>query len=237
MVGRLRPIHGTENAEAFMPYIPDNSIVSMEQAERRLLETDLIPSLQPLRTNANEIFHKLRKRSIANLGALRAELKTKAKIKKLAADSSIDEALLVLLNREIGGWIPKVREIDEFTWIETKDLEALKKAGVRSSADAYSLLDDENTLAVLRASGLEAGTIEEVARISRLLRVRWISPAFGKVIDELGYDVAGLRGADAARLTQAIDELNKRKSYYKGKVGERDIRRLIHEAGYVEQST
>jgi hypothetical protein len=43
-----------------------------------------------------------------------------------------------------------------------------------------------------------------------------------------------IKEANPGKLCIEIDQLNSSRNYYKGKIGERDIRRMIHEAGYVK---
>lgn len=82
-----------------MRYIPDDSSVTIDQVKKRLLETDLIPSMEPLKANLDALFLKLEAGDIANLKDLRSALGTKGKLRRLSVDMGIDERLLALLNR------------------------------------------------------------------------------------------------------------------------------------------
>jgi len=216
-----------------MPYIPDDTTFSLEQVEKRILDTDLIPSMEVLKTCISSISNKLRGYQIRSLEEIRIALKTKAKLHQVSCELKINEEHLVLLKREIDGWKPKVRKIDELNWIKPKEISVLKTSGITTSEDAYNHLSNKKEMADIIKRGISSSTIEEVYKIASLLRVRWVSPTFGRIINDIGYDVEKLKKANAEMLTKETDDYNKSKQYYKGKVGVRDIRRLINEAQYV----
>jgi hypothetical protein len=109
----------------------------------------------------------------------------------------------------------------------------LELANITTSHDlvnALYLSDTKNAL--LKNSGIQEKELSDLENLSSLMNVRWISPNFARVIHELGYTPQSLCSADAQKLTQEIDSCNKEKGYYKGKVGERDVKRLIFEAQF-----
>jgi len=216
-----------------MQYIPDDTCFTIEQVERRILDTDLIPSMEVLKSCISGVCKKILHNKIENLEKLRNVLKTKTKLHTIAVELEINDNYLVLLKREIDGWKPKIRRIDEFSWINLEEIRVLKANGIMTSEDAYNHFSNKKERGRFTNLGVNNSTIEEVYRISSLLRVRWISPTLGRVINEIGYDVGKLKKANAEMLTKAIDDYNKEKGYYKGKVGLRDVNRLIFEAKYV----
>lgn len=206
---------------------------SLSQIIERIKETDLVPSLEILKSCIDEYMKTLEKEGVKNLAGLRKLLKNKAKLAEIAGKTSLDEQMLILLRREIEGWIPKPVKLSEFYWLDQKILDASGQANITTSHDVLNVLsnaDAKRTL--LKNSGIHEKALSDLGNLCSLMNVRWISPNFGRVIHELGYTPQSLRSADAGKLTQEIDSYNKEKGYYKGKVGERDVKRLIFEAQF-----
>lgn len=217
-----------------MGYFLDETKFSCEQIVQRIRDTDLIPSLESLKAGIQDVMDKFAKDGVGNLRDLRTRLKSKAKLSQVSAQWKIDESYLVLLRREVEGWIAKVRGMEEWDWISESLRDQLVSHGITNSEEAYCLLSTEQGIEKYsRELGVPKAVLEEIAAISDLLRVRWLSPAFTRVLHELGYTVARLKKADPRTLTEEIDRCNKEKQYYKGKVGERDIKRILFECQFV----
>ena len=68
--------------------------------------------------------------------------------------------------------------------------------------------------------------------------MQWTSPTFARVLVAAGIDgAAALAEADADALCAAVAAANEDARYYRGKVGLRDIKRLIEAARYVAAAT
>jgi hypothetical protein len=206
---------------------------SLSQTNKRIKDADLVPSLEVLKTCIDSYMKAFEAIGAKNVSDIRNLLKNKAKLTELAERTGLDEQKLILLRREIEGWIPKPVNLSDFFWLDQKNLHALELANIRTSHDllnALSLSDTKNAL--LKNSGIQEKELSDLENLSSLMNVRWISPNFARVIHELGYTPQSLCSADAQKLTQEIDSCNKEKGYYKGKVGERDVKRLIFEAQF-----
>lgn len=207
--------------------------ISLTHIIKRIKETDLVPSLEILESCIDTYMKVLEKAGIKNLADLRKLLKNKAKLTDIASQTGLDEQMLILLRREIEGWIPKPVKLSDFFWLDQKILDALELANITTSHDVRNVLSNADTKkALLKNSGIHEKALSDLGNLCSLMNVRWISPNFGRVIHELGYTPQSLRSADAGKLTQEIDSYNKEKGYYKGKVGERDVKRLIFEAQF-----
>ncbi len=206
---------------------------TIKQIVKRIKETDLIPSLEILKSCIDEYMKTLEKEGVKNLAGLRKLLKNKAKLAGIAEKTSLDEQMLILLRREIEGWIPKPVKLVEFTWIDTKILEALEEEGIYTSHDFLNSLSIKDTKkALLKKTGIDEKKVKDLENLCALMNIRWISPNFARIIHELGFTPESLCSADAQKLTLQIDAYNKEKGYYKGKVGGRDIKRLIFESAW-----
>ena len=70
--------------------------------------------------------------------------------------------------------------------------------------------------------------------ISDLCRIQWVSPTFARVLVASGItSAAAVAKADPEALFHAISKANEDAKFYKGKIGLRDVRRLVAAATYV----
>jgi hypothetical protein len=67
-----------------------------------------------------------------------------------------------------------------------------------------------------------------------LMRVQWVSPTFARMLIVAGYDSAvKVAEANADDLCEALASINAGGKFFKGKIGLRDIKRLVQAASYV----
>jgi len=81
---------------------------------------------------------------------------------------------------------------------------------------------------------VDAALLEALVRLADLTRVQWVSPIAARMLVEAGYDSASkVAAADAEDLCEALVRVNEGDKFFKGKIGLRDIKRLVRAAGYV----
>lgn len=77
-------------------------------------------------------------------------------------------------------------------------------------------------------------TLEILARLADLMRVQWVSPTFARMLIVAGYgNVAKVAAANADDLCKALSSINAGDRFFKGKIGLRDVKRLVQAASYV----
>lgn len=213
-------------------YLDDNS-TDLDALQSRLETTDLIPSQLPLMVSITDKMNVLRSADIASMGDLRRALKDSKSLKALSEKSGIDPEYLNLLRRTVNGFFPKPRSLKEMDWVDQDAIAHLKNAGItntRQFLDAISVNGKE----LAKDVGVDGKDMQELAAISDLCRVRWVSPSFARAIVAAGVNGASaLAEADPEALCQAIADANRNADFYKGKVGLRDIRRLVAAAAHV----
>lgn len=213
-----------------MGYFIDAKATRLEDLKQRLQETDLIPSQEPLLGGITNAISALEKTGIHNLADLRANLKTKKSLAVLAEKSGVSKDYLVLLRRTINGFFPKPRPFKDMVWLHKPAVLALQDAGLKNTrqlfeAKARQLPDMPN---------VDQETLAELVAISDLCRVQWVSPNFARGLVAAGFDTAlDVANADPEVLATALEAANRDGKFYKGKVGLRDIRRLVFAARYV----
>lgn len=219
-----------------MNYQIDCLSFNTKQILDRIKKTDLVPSLDPIKEKADEILTKFEADGLNNLEEIRKSLSSKKKLTDIALRLQIDENLLVLFKREIEGWIAKDRSIDEFDWIPIKNRKLLKEYGISSSKEAFEKLNSAAAREEISESlKIDEETLREIYGISNLMRIRWLSPTFTRIFYDLHYTVEKLHQARADLLAKEVDDYNRKVHYYKGKIGERDMNRIILESQYVDR--
>lgn len=216
-----------------MGYYINADTVSLNSLQKRLQETDLIPSHEPLLIGIAEKMGLLVKADIGSLADLRVALKTIKSSKLLSKSSGVDTDYLLLLRRVVNGFFPKPRALKDIDWLDTKSLAGLSKVGVKNTQQLYDRAfasgDD-----LAEEAGINSGDLSRLLEISDLCRIQWVSPVFARAIVAAGItNVDMVATADPETLYGAITKANEGAAYYKGKIGLRDIRRLVTAASYV----
>lgn len=209
--------------------------ISLDDLRRRIENTDLIPSQAPLKIEIDVKFFALKQQGITNLARLRDELKSPGKIEALSDASTVDKKYLILLRREIEGYFPKPVALKDFYWLPKEEIEKLVKNGIRDTAGLRQVAGnpvyrDE----LLSATGLDATCLQALIKLADLTGIRWVSPNIARMLVGAGYpSTTKVAAADPDDLYEALIRVNEGGRYYKGKVGMRDVKRLIRAAGYV----
>lgn len=204
--------------------------VSLEGLRERLESSDLIPSQRPLLDELADRLAELERVGVADLTTLRRRLKSKTRREALARETGIDQDWLNLLRRAVDGFLPGPRKLTEFDWVAGELLESLTLAGIKDTGKLLAADPAETA----RTTGLTTSDLDELYTLADICRIQWVGPTFARVLLAAGYRTpAAVAAADPATLHAAVVEANADSRFYRGKVGLRDIRRLIHVAAYV----
>ena len=215
-------------------YIDDENISLLELRER-IQDTDLVPSRASVLDKIEANFKALEQQGITSLAALRYELKTSRRLESLSSKTKIDAQYLVLLRREIESYFPKPVALNKFDWFPEGEISKLNDSGIRNNVGLYHAIEDAGSLSELAGStGSDLHFLETFARLVDLTRIQWVSPLTARMLAEAGFDgTKKVAAADPEDLCEALTRVNQDNKYFKGKVGLRDIKRLIKSAGYV----
>ena len=217
-----------------MPYYINDKTVPLDELKTRIKETDLVPSRTVLLEDIDGIFVKLENVGIHTLADLRQALKTSKKLGALSEETGIDSGYLTILRREIEGYFPKAYPLDDFKWLDDAEIARITGSGYKNTALLYEAIESSGIEAVYGANGGSQSFAEELTALIGLTRIQWVSPLTAKMLFEAGYkNAASMISADAEDLAAALDRVNADNKYFKGKLGLRDIKRLIKAADYV----
>lgn len=218
-----------------MSYYIDAERVSLDDLQKRIKETDLIPSRCSLLEDIDEKFLKLKVNGFSTLADVRHDLKNPKNLPDLSKRTGIDQAYLTLLRREIEGYFPKAHPISTFDWFQKKDLDTLECKGLKNTLLLYEALNTpKKREEIVIDLGLDAHFIDSLFSLVDLTRIQWTSPIVARMLVSAGYTtVKSVSSANSNELFSELDRVNKENSYFKGKIGLRDVRRLIKAASYV----
>jgi len=218
-----------------MAYHPDAEKISLDDLRKRIEATDLVPSRVSLLDGLRRKMKSLEQQGITMLANLRNELKTSKRLETLAKSTGIGTQYLILLRREIEGWFPKPFPLKDFDWMHKSEIAKLERNGIHNTAALYEATDSKSKrTALAKSTGVDVATLETFAQLVDLTRVQWTSPTAARMLIEAGCNgTAKLAKMDADELYEALTRVNAGDRFFKGKIGLRDVKRLINAASYV----
>lgn len=217
-----------------MRYHLDPETFSISDLQKRIEETDLVPSRQILHSQIKEIAITLKLFGINYLSELRSQIKDTNKISAFSKKTNIQENIVILLRREIESLFPKPFRLKDINFLDQRKIDRLCDKGYLTTKDVYEKLSCGSEKSVL-AEVVEKEFLEHLLSLASLTRMQWTSPLFAKMLLEAGYaNPKEIANAIPEDLCAALGELNQERKYFKGTIGLRDIKRLIHTAKYVQ---
>ncbi len=218
-----------------MAYHIDAENVGLDDLQKRIEETDLVPSRVSLLDGLETKLQTLEQQGIATLASLRNELKNAKRREALSDVTGIDTQYLILLRREIEGYFPKPSALKAFDWLPKEEITRLEENGIRNTAALYEAASSVKSGTELADStGVDVAILETLIRLADLTRVQWVSPTAARMLMEAGYDsISKVAAADSEDLHKALMRVNEGNRFFKGNIGLRDIKRLVRAASYV----
>jgi len=218
-----------------MGYHIDAEEISLDDLLKRLEETDLVPGRASLLDGIESKFKALEQQGIITLADLRKELKNSKRLEAVATLTGLDTNYLVLLRREIESFFPKPIALKALDWLPQGEIARLEEYGLRDTAAVYEAASRSKNLSDLaKKTGLDVAMLEKFVQLADLTRVQWVSPTVARMLVEADYDSAFIvAAADAGDLCDSLMRVNAGGRFFKGKIGLRDIKRLIRAAGHV----
>ena len=216
-----------------MRYYIDEHSTDLSALQERLESTDLIPSQEPLLDGIAEKISSIREAGVQSLADLRTALKTERSLTLLSKSSGVGSNYLRLLRRVINGFFPKPRSLKEVDWLDENSVVSLNKAGIKNTQDLFDAASDDAP-GLAKRTGIDQKEILEFLSIADLCRIQWVSPTFARVLVAAGFaNAIAVAEANPESLFQAIAKANDNAKFYKGKIGLRDVKRLVVAATYV----
>jgi len=198
-----------------------------------------LASMIPSRKNLGEEIHSrlkcLRDHGIRTIDDLLTELKNPKKLAAFTEKSGLPEDYLANFRRELGSILPKPVKLDTIPSLEKQDLEKLKGIGITDTMQLFNAaVTNAQRTELAKTTGIPPSRILELAKLSDVCRIKWVGANFARVLVDSGYDTAvKVSGADYRELYTAIIAANGRGHFYKGKIGQNDMRLCVLAAARV----
>lgn len=111
----------------------------------------------------------------------------------------------------------------------------MESHGYKNTALLFEVLSSPENRAEISADlEINVAIIDELSRVVDLTRIQWVSPVTAKMLIFAGYgNVGSVARADPDKMCDEVDRVNKENNFFKGKIGLRDIKRLVKAASYV----
>jgi hypothetical protein len=217
-----------------MAYHLDADYVSLNDLQERIKKTDLVPSRASLLDGIEMKFEALEQNGIKTLANLRNELRSPKHLETVSNVTGVDKQYLILLRREIEGYFPKPFRLKDFDWLPEGIVSKLEANGIHDTAALYNTTSSiEGRAEFAKSIDVDTESLETLIKLADLTRVQWVSPTAARMLVEAAYDSASqVATADAEDLCQALTTINEDGRFFKGKIGLRDIKRLILAASY-----
>jgi hypothetical protein len=218
-------------------YHVDLEKYSLDKFKKDLDESELIPSRMILKEDISSRFGVLKDNDIFNLQDLVNVLKTPKKAKEFAQKSGLPQDYILILRREVNSYTPTPVNLDKFPGIDADNITKLKKEGIKNTAHLFKKIktpkDRKNLAAELDIPPAE---ILELAKLTDLVRIKWVGPIFARIFLESGIDNAlKVSQADANPFYKKLIAINKEKGYTKGNFVENDVKLCIKVAAMLPQ--
>ena len=222
-----------------MKFHLDSENISLAELRKRIEETDLVPSRVLLLNKIEMNFKLLEQQGFKSLEGIRKDLNNSKRLETLSAKTGIDFQYLTILRREIGSYFPKPIALDKFDWLDKGEVAKLQQFGIRNNIELFEATNNPESLSKLAGSaGVNQPFLENFARIADLTRIQWVSPLAARMLFDAGFDsTEKVAAADSYVLYEALVSINEGNRYFKGKLGLRDVKRLIKSAEYVMKWT
>lgn len=218
-----------------MSYYIDDEKITLDELKKRIKDTDLIPSRTSLLNNLNENIIALQKAGISSLADLRKETRPAKGISLLADKTKIDMQYLTLLRREIEGYFPKPLPLKSFEWLPKNECKKIEAKGFKNSILIYEGLNTVKKRTDLsNEMKIDIQFLNTLFSLVDLTRIQWVSPLFSRMLLASGYEnPESVAKANAEKLCNDLEQVNESNKFLKGKIGLRDIKRLVKAASYV----
>ncbi|MGL1893101.1 MAG: DUF4332 domain-containing protein [Spirochaetaceae bacterium] len=219
-----------------MAYYIDLKKISVAEYKDELKNADLIPSWRILLENIDDNFTSVESINIKNLYELISAIKNKNKIDEFSTLTKIPVNYLTVLRRVINGITQKPNRLIDLPSIDENTVRKLKEHGIKDTLSFYN-----NSWTKEKRAGLQIKTdidneeILKLTKLSDLSRIRWVNHTFAYVLYKAGFDTTQkVSDADYKIMYKKLIKLNKDNRYYKGHIGEKDMKTCIEFAKKVD---
>jgi len=212
-----------------MGYYIDLEQISIDEYQRYIEKSDLLPSRRIIKENLSERFTYFKNIGITNVLELQRMLKKNDKLTELAKINCFSTDYLKILLREINSIQPKPTKISEFKGISPDTIKTLEKHGFQNTFKLFDKIKTKNNRNELaKITGISAEEILELTKLTDLSRIRWVGATFARMLYDIGIDTAEkAANSNFTDLHLKINQTNKEKKYFNGNIGLNDMKLFV----------
>lgn len=218
-----------------MGYYIDFNRITLEEFQKMLESTYLLPSQQIIAEDISERFQVLQAHGINNMQQLQQALKNKNAVNSFSKKTSLPVDYLTVLRRMVNSYHPQPRMIKDYTVLNREIIAKLERMGIKTTPQLYDKVAAKADRNVLKKE-LDINDAEALllARMADISRIRYVNPAFASLLLNSDYDtVIKIRNADYQELYEQLVRLNEERRYYKGRINLKDMEFLINDTDYI----
>lgn len=215
-----------------MAYALDFNKIELGQYLEELSQKELLPSRSALKFGLEKRFTQISRQGIRNLQDLRAALKTKKRLEDFATRSGVNMEYLILLAREINSMESRPVKLRDFPNVDMASVQALEGIGIDSSEQLFNAsTNKEKREHLIEMTGIKPSRLDELVRLSDLVRIQWVGTAFARILWLANIDtVEKVASSDEQELYQKIGSVMEKSYIGIAKLGMKDAKRCIHAA-------
>jgi predicted flap endonuclease-1-like 5' DNA nuclease len=206
-------------------YSIDLQQISLDEFEEMISTIDLLPGRRILLQDLSAIIDRLKQKGILHLGALQSLLRNKKNYPELAVELFVSPEYLVVLNREINGYISRPIPLSKLDTFSDVELERLEGVGMKSTKDLYEKCFGKTTRQeIAQRLDLPEKSLEDALELADLLRINGVGPVYAKILREIGIrDSAFYSRTESREILERYQKINQERGYTRVNLGLRDI--------------
>lgn len=220
----------------------DEYSINLEQISlgrfQHMLETkELLPGRMILKEQIDKRFSVLESLGIDNLQELWEKLKTQKRVAQLAGESGLKEEYLIILRREISGYMPKPVNLKDLPDIEAEYIEQLASLDIKTTKHLFDRVKTRSQRDELsEKTNIPNEVILELTKLSDLVRIVGVGPVFARILYVAGIDnIEVFVSQPPQEILDKVQEINASKQYTKANITEKDIVYCLETASMLPQ--
>ncbi len=199
--------------------------ITVEEFEKIMLTTQLLPSQKLILEGISHNTRKLKDKGLTNLQEVHDLLGKKQNYPAISKDMGIDGDYLVILNRMVNSYIAKVLPLGKLGIFTKEELELLEKEKINNTKQYYEALLSTGQKEELSArTCISLSRIGYALHITDLLRINGVGVDYARILYETGVKGIGdYNRTTSETILRSVNELNRERAFSKATLGISDI--------------
>jgi len=199
--------------------------ISIDEFERAMLTSQLLPSERSILNNLPLNLQKLKNNGLTNLLDLQNLLKKKKDYDSIAKDLCIDKEYLKILNRMVNSYVVKTVKLEKLEIFTCEELILLGSENIKNTECFYETFkNSEQINDVSNRLCIPVDKLKYALHIIDLLRINGVGVGYAKALYAVGIkSVYDYNKTPSETILNSIREYNKENIHSKATLGISDI--------------